>query len=73
MGVNLGSVFGIGVLLTVMRHFDIKTQFYIMGGMNVILGLLTPCMVKEPPDLKEKRARRKRQAIQREGDQGGCA
>jgi len=60
MGINLGSIFGIGVLLTVLRNFDVKIQFYIMAAMNVALAFATPFMVVEPPDLKEKRAMRKR-------------
>lgn len=67
MGLSLGSVFGIGVLLTILRNFDMKTQFYIMGGMNAALALATPFMIVEPPDLKEKRAMRKRSVQENQG------
>lgn len=54
MGVNIGSIFGNAVLLTVLSRsgMSYETQYMILGLMSIIIGLVTPFMVIEPPDLK---------------------
>lgn len=71
MGLNMGSVLGIGVLLTILTNLDFGISFPILGGMIVVIAIGTPFMVIEPLDLKEKKAEKKRlKQIKKQRDKG---
>ena len=55
LGENLGKLFGTGVYITVMRDVDYKISFLIAGATITAFGIITPCLIVEPPDLVKKR------------------
>ena len=56
IGLNIGSLIGVGVFVTLIRHFDLSTNykliFFVPTLMVIVFSLLSPFMIIEPPDLK---------------------
>lgn len=58
IGLNLGAVFGLSVILNLVKHMDFKLSFGILGSILIVWSIFSLFLVIEPPDLKKKKESR---------------
>jgi sugar phosphate permease len=63
IGYNIGCLMGVGVFVTLIRHFNLETNyrliFFVPTMMVIVFSLLSPFMIIEPPDLTKKKRKEK--------------
>ena len=69
IGMNLGTIIGTGIFVTVIRYLDIADQlkliFALAGIIILVYSILTPFMIIEPPDLKHKIEKQEKKEVER--------
>lgn len=58
MGIDAGIIFGLGGLLIFLRPFTFEMKYICLAAPIIILAMLTPFMIIEPPDVIKKKRRR---------------
>jgi len=54
MGLDGGIIYGLAILLTVLSSYDFKIYYAGIAIPVILLAIMTPFMIIEPPDVKKR-------------------